>query len=59
MKKSVLLRVLAFIAVLLILFSVGIQTYDFLILLFAVFFIGTPWYKFFKKSKFKFRKVSK
>ncbi|SCY06586.1 hypothetical protein SAMN02787087_01077 [Lysinibacillus sp. SG55] len=49
MKKSVLLRVLALIAVLLILFSDGIQTYDFLILLFAVFFIGMPWYKFFKK----------
>lgn len=49
MKKSGLLRIMAFIAIILILFLNGIQAHDFLILLFAVFFVGVPWYQFFKR----------
>gem|GEM_PF-4159094 len=49
MKKLGLLRILAFIVIVLILFSNGVQAHDFLILLFAVFFVGVPWYQFFKR----------
>ncbi len=49
MKKIILIRVLAIIVLSLILFSDGIQTHDLFYLLIAVFIIGVPWYKLFKK----------
>ncbi|MFT9816334.1 hypothetical protein [Lysinibacillus sp. NPDC056185] len=53
MKKLIIIRILAFLAVSLILFADGVQTDDFLFLiLFSLFFIGIPWYEF---LKIKFR----
>lgn len=53
MKRLVIIRILAFLAISLILFADGIQTDDFLfLLLLSLFFIGIPWYKF---SKFRIR----
>lgn len=55
MKKIILIRVLAIIVLSLILFSDGIQTHDLFYLLIAVFIIGVPWYKLFKKIIFIIR----
>lgn len=47
MKKLTIIRILAFLAVSLILFADGVQTDDFLFcLLLSLFFIGIPWYEF-------------
>lgn len=55
MKKLTIIRILAFLAVSLILFADGVQTDDFLFcLLLSLFFIGIPWYEFFK-HKFRIR----
>lgn len=55
MKKLIIIRILAFLAVSLILFADGVQTADFLFcLLLSLFFIGDPWYELFK-HKFRIR----